>query len=293
MRKEKILPWIRAFRVFTLTASFLPVFLGGILAVHSPQFNPLTFVLGILALITLQMAANMLNDGDDFANKVDTKESFNSSGVIVDELLEYRTVKHVSYSFFIIALLFGLYPLIVGGNVVRVLALLGAASAYFYTRKPFEFKYKGLGLPLIFLMFGPIPVLGAYYLQTRSFSLQALICSLMLALLTTSILHANDVRDIPTDTKAGIKTGSIIMGDKHARQLYAMLILLAYVIDLVAVVSRQLPVWSLLVFLTIPVAIQNLKKVFSRNVKDLIYLDRDSAKLQLLFGILLVISVLL
>ena len=293
MKKEKIIAWIRAFRVFTLTASFIPVFLGGILAVHNPDFNLLTFILSILALVTLQIGANLLNDSDDFTNKVDTKESYNSSGVIVDQLLECKTVKIVSYFFLFAAFLLGLYPVVSGGIVLWILALLGIAAAYFYTRKPFEFKYHGLGLPLIFIMFGPLPVLGTYYLETRSMSLQALIYSIMIGLFITNILHANDIRDIPTDTKAGIKTCSILVGVRKAKQLYVIMVVLAYVIDVVGVTFHQLPLAGLLVFLTMPIAIINIKKLYSPKIEDLIYLDRESAKLQLLFGVLVIVSVLI
>ena len=290
--KSKWISWMKAFRIFTLSGSAIPVLLGGLMSLHSPSFQWFAFVLSLVAMVSLQIGANLHNDSDDYINKVDTEESYNSSGVIVDNLLEQRSVAKVGKLFFLMALLLGIYPVVIGGPVVLALALAGIASAYFYTRKPFEFKYRGLGLPLIFLMFGPLPVLGSYYLQSRELSVQAFLGSIMIGLLTTSILHANDIRDISTDQKAGIKTCSIVIGAERAKHLYTGMIIFTYLLDVAAVIAGVLPFISLVCLLTIPIAWKNIEAVYSPKQEALQNLDRGSAMLQMVYGVLLILTML-
>lgn len=90
MTIEKIKLFIRASRPFSLTASAIPVVLGEILALKEPNFNLEYFTLSIIAIVFLQASVNLLNDHDDFINKVDTKESHSSSGVVVEGLLTLK-----------------------------------------------------------------------------------------------------------------------------------------------------------------------------------------------------------
>lgn len=283
--------WIRAVRVPTLTASVIPVALGGMLAYLAHSFHPVSIILAVIAMTFFQITSNLINDVDDFNNKVDTKESFGSSRVIVDALLTQKQVMAVAALFFFTAIAIGIYLSIIGGIIILILGTLGAASAFFYTRKPFEFKYKGYGVPLIFLMFGPLPVLGTYYLSVGAFSLTPLILSVPIGLMTTAILHANDLRDLEHDTRAGIKSLAIALGTSKARLLYLILVGASFVCVFLCVLFGLLSFWSMLVLFTIPHAIMLIKN--SKIPEKLKTLDHKTAALQMIFGILLLISIAL
>lgn len=289
--KGNVKIWLRSFRVFTLTGSVIPVILGSILARGTMGFNAAVFVMEVFTIAALQIAANLINDYDDFEKHVDTKESYNSSGVLVDGLLSGKQVKYAGCLLFMLGGLSGIYLIVYGGTVIFYLTITGLIGGYFYTRKPFEFKYRGLGIPLVFLLFGPFPVLGAYYIQTHSFSVQAMVLSILTGLLTTNILHANDIRDIPTDKKAGIKTLAIIAGEKRAKVIYCSFTLFAFLILLISVFTRTVPIISLVVFLSLPVALGNIRQVYSANKQEIINIDQKTAKLQAMFGILLIVSI--
>jgi len=292
--KSRLNIWIRAFRLFSLSGSIIPVALGGILAVDRGLFNVALFVFAIASISALQIGANLLNVSDDYINKVDTRESFGSCDVVVKNLLTPKQVIRMSFCFFVSGALIGLYLTYEGGLVIFLLGLVGALGGYFYTRKPFKLKYRGLGIPLIFLLYGPLPVLGSSYLQTGQLGMREILLSIPVGLLTTAILHANDVRDIFHDSNAGIKTLSIIIGENRAKKLYAGFLIVPYLSVIIMTLSGVTPVWSIAVLITLPLAIENIKKIYAKNSDGMgiKLLDQETAKLQMLFGIVFIASIL-
>ncbi len=294
MTNDKFKLFIRASRPFSLTASVIPVTLGGILALNEPSFNFSYLLLSVVAIIFLQASVNLLNDHDDFINHVDTKDSHSSSGVIVEGLLTLKEVYVSGILLLILGCLIGLFLSYERGVAILILGIIGAVFGYFYTGNPLMLKYRGLGAPLVFIIFGPLMTLGGYYLQMQEFTIQSLLISIPTALLTTAILHANDIRDINHDKKAGIKTLSIFIGYKNAQLVYSSLIILSYVSLIMMIIYKYLPYLSLICLLTVPAAIKNINKLrtaenSSYNIAEL---DKESGKLQGQFGILLILSIL-
>ena len=294
MWNEKFKLWIRASRLFSITASGIPVILGGVLAVQAPEFNMGYFILCIIGIIFLHVAVNLLSDYDDFINKVDTKDSYGSSGIMIEGLLTPKEVRKGGIILFFLAGLIALFFSYKRGIVILILVIIGAISGYFYTGKPLKLKYRGLGAPVVFLTFGPLMVLGAYYLQMQEFSLKAFLVSIPLGLLTTAILHVNDIRDIKYDKRAGIKTLSMFVGIKNANLIYFSLIILSYISVIIMVFFKVIPYWSLICLITLPIGIKNIDRLRkSKGSSDAIaYLEQETAKLQAKFGILFILSIL-
>jgi hypothetical protein len=93
-----------------------------------------------------------------------------------------------------------------------VLGILGLVGGYGYTAPPLRYKYRALGVPLVFLLMGPLMVVGSYFAVTGAWSVEALILSVPVGLLVAAILHGNEWRDIGEDTRAGIVTLSSRLG---------------------------------------------------------------------------------
>ncbi len=64
-------------------------------------------------------------------------------------------------------------------------------------------------------------VIGSYYVQMHRVDAVAFYISIPVGLLTTAILHANDIRDILHDEKAGIKTLSLLVGRNNSKKIYS------------------------------------------------------------------------
>ncbi|WP_411682705.1 1,4-dihydroxy-2-naphthoate octaprenyltransferase [Clostridium thailandense] len=292
--KQKFKIWLRAARPFSLTASIIPVTIGAIFAAKEAKFQFIYYLLSLLAAVLLQASVNMLNDYDDFINKVDTKESGSSSGVIFENLLTPEELSKGGRLVLTLGCSLGLFLAFEKGAFILILGAMGALSGYFYTGKPLMLKYRGLGNPLVFIIFGPLMMLGGYFVQIQRISTSVLLLSIPVGLLTTAILHANDIRDIYNDEKAGIKTISIIIGRANSCYIYSGLISLSYISVLAMTYYGVTPIWSLLCLITLPTALKNINKlrVSNGSNSELATLDQETAKLQGQFGVILIISIL-
>jgi len=290
---EKIKTWLRAIRPFSFTGCVIPVTLGAILAIKQNKFQFEYYILSVVAILFLHAAVNLLSDHDDYENKVDTKDSYGSSGVILENLLSSKQVHRGGILCLILGSLLGLFLSYEKGIFVLIIGLVGAFSGYSYTGKPLNLKYKGLGAPLVFLLFGPLMVIGSYYVQMQQVSIEAFYISIPVGLLTTAILHANDIRDIFHDEKAGIKTLSLLVGKDNAKKIYYGMLILSYVSIIVMIFFAVLPLWSLLCLITLPTAYTNAKTLYNSDISisGLITLDKSTGKLQAQFGIIMIFSI--
>lgn len=295
MLKQKIKYWLIAIRPFSFTGSIIPVTLGALLALKHNRFEIIYFILSLIAIVLLQAAVNLLSDHVDFENNVDTVDSFGSSGVILKNMLTSKSVQIGGYICLFLGCMIGLFLTYQRGVLILLLGLIGAFGGYSYTGKPLRLKYRGLGAPLVFLLFGPLMVIGSYYVQMQSISIVALYVSIPIGLLTTAILHANDIRDIADDKKAGIKTLSIMVGLNRSKKIYYAMIYLSYLAIALMILFHIVPYWSLLCIITLPEAYKNIKILYLAKEMNtgLIFLDKSTAKLQAQFGIILIGSFLL
>ena len=292
--KQKFKIWLRAARPFSLTASIIPVTVGAIFATKESKFQLVYYLISLLASVLLQASANMLNDYDDFINEVDTKDSGSTSGIIWGNLLTPEEISKGGRLVLTLGCMLGLFLALKKGPFILILGIIGALSGYFYTGKPLMLKYRGLGAPLIFIIFGPLMVLGGYFVQIQRISTNVLLLSIPVGLLTTAILHANDIRDIYHDKKAGIKTLSIMVGRANSYYIYYALLSLSYVSVLAMTYYRITPIWSIFCLITLPTALKNINKLRISNgsASKLATLDQETAKLQGQFGAIFIISIL-
>lgn len=295
MRNKKFKIWFRATRPFSFTGSIIPVVLGAMMALKQNEFYVGYFVLSLIGIVMLHAGVNLLSDYDDFVNKVDTVDSFGSSGVIIENLLSPKEILKIGKLLLISGFAIGLFLSYSRGWIVLLLGITGALGGYSYTGKPFALKYKGLGAPLVFLLFGPLIVIGSYYVQAQAITFAALFVSIPLGLLTTAILHANDIRDILHDKKAGIKTLSITIGKNNAEKVYCGLIICSYAAVFIMAFYKIIPYWSLACLVTIPGAVKGMKKLYNKGDTntDIVILDKITAQLHAQFGSVLILSILL
>ena len=146
-------------------------------------------------------------------------------------------------------------------------------------------KYYALGDLVIILTFGPISVLYAYLVQCHHLSVSPLLYAIPLVMNTEAILHSNNTRDIKADLQANVLTLAIMLGFKLSYLLYCVLVFIPYLIMLIFVM--HISVLFILPMLTIKMAL-NLEKDF--RFKRLTFIAQNTAKLNLLFGLLYVVA---
>jgi 1,4-dihydroxy-2-naphthoate octaprenyltransferase len=289
--------YFQAVRAFSFPASMVPCLLGAMLALLA-GVNVSWWLMPFIALslILLHAASNVTTDYDDFNQGVDREDTLGGSRVLVQKLLQPKQMLAFGLTLFGLAVIIGIPIIMERGVTILILGLAGVLGGYFYTAKPFSFKYHALGDVLIFLMYGPAIVAGTFYALTGTFSWMAVYTSIPLGLLITGILQANNLRDIIHDRQANIKTLATVFGGGFAKGEYVFLILGAYLTVVALVVLNILSVWALLVFLSLPIALKNMNMIKGVKIEDtgkIAMLDAMTAQLTLVFGVLLSISIII
>ncbi len=239
-------------RPFSFTASVLPVSVGGAIALSQGRMHWPLFIAALLGALGLHIGTNVINEIYDVRHGIDSITSPRMSMAILKGRISERDAFVVAWSGFILALLMGIFLLLQRGWPIVLLGLIGFIGGYFYTAPPFQYKYRALGLPLVFLLMGPLMVGGSYFAVTGTFDPNVLIVSLPVGLLVTAILHGNEWRDVAEDTRHGFTTFSAQVGRETAHWVYVMLILGAYVAVGLAVMVGALPTLALLTLFSLP-----------------------------------------
>lgn len=287
--------WLTAMRPWALPASTMPVIFGTSLAVVVGQvsLDILRFVLALLAMMILHSAANLLSDVFDFNRGLD-KMVTPVSGAIVRGWITTKQAIVFSVILFVFGAALGLTLVLMTGTVLLIIGIIGVFIGVFYA----GLKYHALGDLAVFLNFGILGSLGAWVVQTNSFSWIPVIWTVSMAMLVSAILHANNWRDVSSDTERKVTTVASLFGDKGSLTYYAFLIFGPFliVVGLILVprlMSGQLvamPWTFFIVLLGLPNALKlwgrALRRHTPRKPMDFIILDGATAQHNLVFGLL-------
>jgi 1,4-dihydroxy-2-naphthoate polyprenyltransferase len=286
--------WLMAARVRTLPAAIAPVLVGTALAGYLHVFHPLRFVAALVGAMFIQIGTNLSNDYSDARRGADTEDRLGPVRVTAGGLVPPRQVLIATYLTFGVAVLAGVYLVVVAG---WQLLLVGAASilaGVLYTGGPKPYGYEGLGELFVFLFFGVVAVAGSFFVQVKHLDWEAFALAVPVGLIASGLLVVNNVRDIETDRRAGKRTLAVRLGRARTRVLFAAMVYLAYVLAPVTWVFGPLKPWLFLPWLTLPLATRVVHIVRSRT--DGPSLNQALAKtgmLQLAFCTLLAAGLLL
>jgi 1,4-dihydroxy-2-naphthoate polyprenyltransferase len=283
-------------RPFAYTASIIPVLAGGALAAVDGLFSWLPFLAALAGAVLLHSGTNIVNEIYDVRQGIDTITSPRASHAIVKGRLTERSAFVAALVAFGLAIAVGMYLVLLRGPAIVVLGLLGLVGGYGYTAPPLQYKYRALGVPLVFLLMGPLMVAGTYFAVTGTWTVQAFVLSIPVGLLVAAILHGNEWRDIGEDTRAGIVTLSSRVGREWAHYGYVALVLGAYISLGLAVAFELLPPATLVAILSLPFLAQVVRSAelgATGQARAIAMIDLQTARLHLAFGALLVLGILL
>jgi 1,4-dihydroxy-2-naphthoate octaprenyltransferase len=283
-------------RPFAYTASVIPVLAGAALAGLDERFAWLPFLAALAGAVLLHSGTNIVNEIYDVRQGIDTIVSPRASHAIVKGRMTERAAFTVAGLAFALAVAIGVYLLVLRGPAIVVLGLLGLVGGWGYTAPPLQLKYRALGVPLVFVLMGPLMVVGSYFAVTGLWSLVAVVLSIPVGLLVAAILHGNEWRDISEDTRAGIVTLSSRIGREWAHYGYVGLVLGAYISLGLSVAFSLLPPPTLLAIVSLPFLAQVVRSAelgATGQARAIAMIDLQTARLHLAFGAFLVIGLLL
>lgn len=268
--------WLKAIRIPFFTATVIPVTLGSIIAWYDTnKFMWMRFWLAMLGTLFIHIGTNLSNDyfdhlsGCDEANPNPTPFS-GGSRVIQEGLIAPKKILYVSLASFILGGTIGLYlNYLCGGNVILILGIIGIFLGFFYTAKPLRIGYGSLGELAVGIGFSPLIVLGSYYVQAQRLLFKVFLISIPVGILIALVLFINEFPDYLADKTVGKRTLVVILGKRRAVILYHILLTSVYLVVAFLVIFKFLPLMSLIVFLSLPLAIKAY--LISKNNFDKIY----------------------
>ncbi|MDE3111431.1 MAG: LLM class flavin-dependent oxidoreductase [Chloroflexota bacterium] len=282
-------------RPFSFTASVTPVFAGGAMAVLNGGFDWAIFLACALGSVMLHIGTNVVNEIYDVRHGVDSIVSPRASHALVKGRVSEREAFVLGAVAFLIAIVVGLGLISVRGWPIVGLGLLGLVGGYTYTAPPFEYKFHALGLPLVFLLMGPLTVGGSYFAITGRLSPDVFWASVPVGLLVVAILHGNEWRDITEDTRVlGDATFAARYGRRVSYWTYIALVVGAYMALALAVVLGALPAYAVLAVLSLPFLVRVIRasELGSQGQQRAIaMIDIQTAQLHAAFGALLALGI--
>ncbi len=296
--------WWVALRPFSFPASIVPVVLGTIagVSVGKADFQAPLFFLALVGMLSIHAGANLWNDVWDYKKGIDNKV-LPVSGAIVRKLITPREAIAGAFSFLALGAICGIIIALNVGLPIVLIGALGMGIAVIYSAGSLGLKYNFLGDPAVFLSFGILGTLGAWTVQTGRVSLFPVLAAIPISIQVIAILHANNWRDMEADIKAGCRTIAQKLGDKGSETYFKTLILSPYAFVVLFALANKLagwpegfPAWSLLVLVTMPMALGLMKKAERRkdpeNAGDFLSLDGQTARFNLVFGLIYMLSFL-
>lgn len=239
--------WLMLPRFQYLPLTVILVSLGTAIGAYEGYFHFGHFLLAMLGSILVHITVNVINDYHDYADGIDLNTQrtpfSGGSGVLPMNLLKPKQAFWFGTVCLLVAMVIGAYFCFTKGWLLFPLLLLAGFAAYFYNVYLAKWHvgeiFAGVG-------FGPLLVLGSYYVQTGKYSWETLVASLAPGILTANLLFLNEFPDWQADQKGGRRHFVISLGKKDASYLFVALLTASYLCILAGVITKMMPVLTLI-----------------------------------------------
>ncbi len=258
---DAVSKWLVITRAAVFSMTVTSGLIGGLLAIGAQQLTAEVAVnwallgLAIVGLVVAHAANNMINDYFDLEGGVDTDDYVRALYAPHPILSGWVTKRQLGAAILLanaIDLAIMLFLVSQRGPLVAAFALGGLFVSVFYVAPPIRLKHIGLGEPGVFVVWGPLMVVGTFFIATGEIPGWAWVASLPYAILVTTVLFGKHIDKIDADTKKGVRTMPVLLGDARARLVAQVLMVAFYPIVIGAVLAGWIGPWVLLVILGIP-----------------------------------------
>jgi len=274
--------WVSGARPRTLPNAVAPVIAGtGAAAwLHGAQWWKALLALAVS--ICLIVGVNYANDYSDGIRGTDDERA-GPLRLVGSKLAAPRSVLMAAIISLTLAAVAGLALALVSAPWLIAVGAACIAAAWGYTGGSRPYGYAGFGEVAVFVFFGLVAVLGTQYTQAHRIDLVGVTLAVATGALSTAVLVANNLRDIPTDAVTGKITLAVRIGDARTRVLYQGLLGLAGVLTLVLMAATP---WCAAGLIAAPAAVRAAGPVRrGQGGRELIPVLRDTGLTMLVWSI--------
>ncbi|MEE3716809.1 2-carboxy-1,4-naphthoquinone phytyltransferase [Tumidithrix elongata RA019] len=242
--------WLAAIKPPMYSVSIIPITTGTAVAFgETGKINWVVFITFLLSAILLLVWENLCNDVFDSETGIDKNKAHS--------LVNLTGKKNVIFAIGTICLLLGIGGVLgislwqQDGSILILIALC-CILGYSYQGPPFRFGYQGWGEAICFFCFGPLAVSAAYYSQTQTWSVRALVASIVVGVATSLILFCSHFHQVADDIAAGKRSPIVRLGTGNSAKLLPWVCASIYVTTLICIGLGAFPIWTALVITSLP-----------------------------------------
>ena len=289
MGKHSFGQWLFAVRPWSFPASAMPIIVSlAYLFWTGADMNWFYGVWTLVNMILFHIAGNVWSDYHDYKKSVD-REDTTGATTLTTGMFQPHEIRNLAIGVFVIAAIGGVGLVLLTGLPLLWIGLAGAVLTLLYPL----LKYNALGDLDIVLTFAFLPTIGTAFVTTGAIDWSVLLIALPVGLITDGILHCNNTRDMVSDRRAEIKTLAMGLGTKASAVMYSFEVLFPFVWIISCVLMKAMP-WSVLAALVaFPIALgcaKSMMKSIKEGVELILDLDQRTAKLQMVFSLLISIA---
>jgi 1,4-dihydroxy-2-naphthoate octaprenyltransferase len=274
--------WIAGARPRTLPNAIAPVIAGTGAAAWLHAAVWWKALLALAVAVALIIGVNFANDYSDGIRGTDDNRA-GPLRLVGSRLATPRSVLTVAVVSMSVGAVAGLALAVTSAPWLIAVGVFCIAGAWLYTGGSKPYGYAGFGELAVFVFFGLVAVLGTQYTQALRVDWVGLVLALTTGALSSAVLVANNLRDIPTDAQSGKRTLAVRLGDTGTRTLYQALLVAAAVLTLTLTAATP---WCAAGLVATPLAMRAARPVRSgRAGAELIPVLRDTGLTMLVWSI--------
>jgi 1,4-dihydroxy-2-naphthoate octaprenyltransferase len=237
----------------------------------------------LVVAVAMMVGVNYANDYSDGIRGTDDVRA-GPLRLVGSRLATPRSVLTAAMVSFGIAAAAGLALAIVSQPWLIAVGGVCIAGAWLYTGGSKPYGYLGLGEVAVFVFFGLVAVLGTQYTQAGRVDWVGLALAAGIGSLSSAVLVANNLRDIPTDREAQKITLAVRLGDARTRLLYQGLLAVPLLMTLLLLVIAT--PWCALGLIAAPLGWRAARPVRTDGLgRDLIPVLRDTGLTVLVWSV--------
>ncbi len=274
--------WVEGARPRTLPNAIAPVLAGTGAAAWLQAACWWKALLALLVAVAMIVGVNYANDYSDGIRGTDDVRA-GPLRLVGSKAASPRAVLTAAVVSLLVAAIAGVVLAAVSAPWLIVVGAVCIAGAWLYTGGSKPYGYLGLGEVAVFVFFGLVAVLGTQYTQALRVDWVGGAVAVAMGCMSSAVLVANNLRDIPTDKESGKITLAVRLGDARTRLLYQALLVAAFALTLVLMLATP---WAAVGLVALPLAVRAAAPVRrGRGGRDLIPVLRDTGLTMLAWAV--------
>lgn len=226
LKKNSLRSFLLASRPKTLSAMLCPIILAGALVYKNEHLKGFLFFLTLLSGLSMQVLANLANDYGDHLRGGD-KNRLGPPRACALGIIDKDVMKRAIEILILFIVSLSIYLIYHGGLIILFSGFSGLFFACWYSLGPKPLSFYSFSESIVFFLFGFIPMVCTYYLQTHKFSSQALTLGLTPGFLAVALMLTNNTRDILEDRAINKMTLAVVLGEKMSLVIIKLSIFLS------------------------------------------------------------------